>query len=80
MTLQIRAIPRPAKKRARPADDQYHDITNPGNPQTIYNILQRDLICTMTLQIRAIPRLEIIISQLQLMSTMTLQIRAIPRH
>ena len=37
---------------------KYHDITNPGNPQTrLFLQLRQGKNCTMTLQIRAIPRL-----------------------
>ena len=57
MTLQIRAIPRRVKADLTEKIQKYHDITNPGNPQT--TSVARDAYRawrTMTLQIRAIPR------------------------
>ena len=56
MTLQIRAIPRPEFSQ-RKEKSMYHDITNPGNPQTRrFKSCQTHFQSTMTLQIRAIPR------------------------
>ena len=58
----------------------YHDITNPGNPQTIDPGAGRMVRSTMTLQIRAIPRQgNCDLYELTVKGTMTLQIRAIPR-
>ena len=58
MTLQIRAIPRLTQDELAAAIAQYHDITNPGNPQTLrHEVYPFEEEGTMTLQIRAIPRL-----------------------
>ena len=55
MTLQIRAIPRREERREAIHRIRYHDITNPGNPQTGYPFFPQFFDRTMTLQIRAIP-------------------------
>ena len=80
MTLQIRAIPRPRSSPWRKLFCEYHDITNPGNPQTYSWTFSIFTLCTMTLQIRAIPRPNSFIVTATSSGTMTLQIRAIPRH
>jgi len=81
MTLQIRAIPRLSSLRIEVLFPEYHDITNPGNPQTWNSYHWNQAVQGVPWHYKSgqspdkIPALVT-----TSWSTMTLQIRAIPRH